>query len=433
MRNASLLPATALLLLCANAAQAEEPFQDLPYASALAAAEESGKLILLYFHTEAGSEAARMLRDTYGNESVRAWLGKHTIPLQIDGDEDDKMVARFSISSKPTTVLLRSDARPMHRIEGYREASEFLLDLQLTLMSTGKVKEPAGDSAEDPIAWLAWANWLFSNDVERKDECAEAYLWCLDNGDEQMPGFRERHLDFLLERLSRLKLTSEPALNGIFIRRDTLSDEILAGIATARDAYEYCRFNYWLRDEYLTVDLFVDLGDFDTEAHKACRRVLLEQEFKRIIDNRHYEAVVALTPDPLGMINGRLRDYDAQAKAGKASTSVRARIIDDAVGLYECMLHSGKGEDARELYQRVSSHTPTGRTFFAFHERAVRLELNDLARSIVDEGLAQVKTKKGKRMLELAKARIPKTSELGRGTTKIPSKGDKGVGEGDGR
>ena len=63
----------------------------------------------------------------------------------------------------------------------------------------------------------------------------------------------------------------------------------------------------------------------------------------------------------------------------------------------------GAKKDARELYKRVSSHTPTGRTFLAFHERAVRLELNDLARSIVDEGLAQVKTKKGKRMLELSR------------------------------
>jgi len=431
MRISSLrLPATALLVLCANAAQADEPFQDLPFPSAIAAAEEADKLVLLYFHTHAGSEGTRMLRETFADENVHAWLGKHTIPLYIDADDDDKMVRRFDVTLKPATVLLRSDGRLLHRAEGFRDAPELLLDLQLTLMSTGDVKEPSGDNAEDPIAWLAWANWLFANAPDRKDECAEAYLWCLDNGDEHMAGFRARHLDFLLERISYLKLSCETALNGIFIRRDTLSRDILAGVATSTDAHEYCRFNYWLRDQYLTVDLFVELGKFDTDAHEACRRELLQHEFRRIVDNRHYEAVVALTPDPLAHVNDRLREYDKLVANGKMNTAVRARIIDDAVGLYECLLHAGKGEDARELFERVSSHTPTGRTFYAFHERAVRLELNDLARSIMAKGMGTVKSKKGKRMLELAMARIPETSELGRGTTKIPTKDDKAGGDG---
>ncbi len=408
----------------AGSAVVEEPFVDLELPSALARAEKNDQLVLLYFNGEKDPASRRMREETFKNADVRAWVAKHAIALEIP-QSDLKTCGRFDVDTYPQVVLLRSDGRMLYRMHDFKDPSDFLLEVQIALIGTGDVHEPTGDDADDPIAWLAWANWLFANAPERSDEATDAYLWCLDHGDEYMENFRERHLEFILERLSYLKGRTQKAIDGLFVRRADLYGHITAGIGTPRQAYEYCRFNYWLRDQDETVQLFADLGDKETEAHEACRRVLLREELRRIVDYQHYDAVLAMVPDPLATIDSRLRAYDKQLAQGEADPAERAKIIDDAASYYECLLHAGRGADAKELLDRVVSKIPTGRAYFAFLERAQHLSLFDLARKIADEGLEKVQTPKGKKMLTLARRRIPTEKGHDKGTLKIPTKGEK--------
>ena len=429
MRTPSLtLPAiTALLALAATATAEDETFVDLSVSSALARAEKAEQVVLLYFHEEENLSSRRMLATTFADEQVKAWLSKNAVSLKVPMT-DLKACARFSVETPPYTVLVRPDSRVLHRMDGFKDATDFLIDVQIALIGLGEVKEPEGEDANNPIAWLAWANWLFANEPQRADECAAAYFWCLDQADQHMPGFRARHIEFLLERISYLKGRTADAIDGLNVRRQDLQARLTSGIGTATDAYEYCRFNWWMRDQFVTVDVFNQLGEYDTEAHEICRRVLFEQEMKRIIDHRNYDAALQYVPDPVAHIGERMKAYQAQAEAGTPDMSVRSKIIDDAACFYECLLHAGRGADAMKLVDQTTAAVPTGRTYFAFLERAQRLELYDLAHQIADKGLASVTTPKGKKMLTKAKVRIPEKTEPAKGTTPIPGKGSKGEG-----
>ena len=51
------------------------------------------------------------------------------------------------------------------------------------------------------------------------------------------------------------------AIDGLNVRRQDLQARLTSGIGTATDAYEYCRFNWWMRDQFVTVDVFNQLGE----------------------------------------------------------------------------------------------------------------------------------------------------------------------------
>jgi hypothetical protein len=418
---------SAVLALAPSAPAADDVFVDLSISSALARAEKGEQIVILYFHEEENPASRRMLTSTFGDEMVQAWLSKHAVTLKVP-ITDLKACARFNIDSAPFTVLLRPDAGVLHRMDGFKDTTDFLIDAQIAIIGLGEVKEPEGEDAHNPVAWLAWANWLFANAPQKADDCAAAYFWCLDQGEEHMPGFRARHIEFLLERISYLKGRTADAIDGLIVRRRNLQGRMIGGIATPLEAYEYCRYNWWMRDQFVSVETFVNLSEYDTEAHEACRQVVFEQELKRIVDHRHYDLVLELAPDPLAQIDQRLRAYIKQTAEGSKDLTSRSRIVDDAASYYECLLHAGRGADAKELIDRVTGAVSTGRTYFAFLERAQRLELYELAHQIADMGLEKVTTPKGKKMLERAKLRIPEKTEPSKGTTPIPTKGDKGDG-----
>ena len=425
------LLAAPFLLVTAGLVQADEPFVEMEIPAAFAQAEEDGKVVVLFFHEAAERSSVRMLTQTFGNEDVRKWLATNAVSLLIP-PSNGKALTRFQVNTFPYTVILDGSGKVLHRIDGDVDAPDFLLDSQTALLALGGSVKPSGANEDSAIAWLAYANYLFANEPAKADECSRTYFFCLDKGEGLMAGFRERYFEFILERLSYLKQRSEAGLEGLFSRRQDLRGRISAGTASEREAYEYVRYNYWLRDQHLTVELFQELGQFDTPGHDACRRVLLFQELRRMVDNRLYEDVLTMIPMPQEHISGRFAEYNKQLETGQFDIQVRAKIIDDAVSLYECLLDTGKGKDAWDLLNLTATEVPTGRTYFSFMERAERLGQLALAHEIVDKGIETVKKEKGILMLTRAKAKIGKTSELPDDPFGEFHKKRAGGGEGDG-
>lgn len=421
----SSLPAAVLLLLAAPDALADEPFQDLDVPTTLALAEKEDRVALLFFHDPASSGSRRMLQESFGDAGVREWIDQHAVAVSFLA-ENDQATRRFNVSSFPTTVLLRPDGGLLHRILGHQDPVDLRMDLETALLGVGEVEEPAGEDAENPVAWLAWANWLFANDPTRAEECTEAYLYCLDRGDEHLPGFRERYLDFLLERLSYLKAHTAVAIDALLSRRDALSIRIEDGSAPPRQVHEYTRFNYWLRDQDLTVELFLKLGQYDTPEHEAARHILLQEELKRIVDGRNYDVVLEMVPDPVATIDADLRAYGGSVEERGKDVSERAGIVDDAANYYECLLFAGRGADAQALLDRVAADVPTGRTFYAFHERSNRLGLYSVSRATLAKGLEKVKGERGRGMLQRAAELVPDEEDDGQGASSSPRKGGDG-------
>ncbi len=402
---------------------AEEPFVDLDVDEAFARAGKQKGLVILYFHDPDSTESKRMLRDTFRHEKVKAWIERHAVALLID-KSDKPTIARFGVTAFPRTSIFTADERLVHRIEGPQAYEDFLLAAETALMLLGKVNRPEGAAEENPIAWLVWANWLFTNDPGRVDEASESYFWCLDHGDEHMPGFRAQRLEFILERLSYLKQRSNVALDGLLSRRRDLEGRMRAGIASPRDAYDYTRFNYWLRDQYVTVNLFVEMASYETPEHLAIRRALLAAQLIWIVDHRHHALVLDLAPCPIDLVRPEVDAYMAQVEAGRVDTMKRAAVINDAAAYYECLLHAGRGQDAEELLELVTDAFPTGRCYVAFINRTNRLLLYDLSRSVADGGLEKL-SGRAKKVLERARAKIP-TEDSGDLPSEAPKKGGGG-------
>lgn len=382
----------------------DEPFLDLTIPDVLARAEKEQKLALLYFY-DTERESRRMLNQTYADADVRSWMKEHVVAIKISYTQLPQL-GRYSVSQFPTTLLLRPDQATLYRMQGLADPSKFLMGLSSAILGSGKVERPDGASIENPMAWLAWANWLFANASDRPLEVLAAYLWCLDNGDMYIPGFREAQFDYLCEHIAQLKGHIQEAVQALWDRRNRLRGELVAGIGSDRDAWELVRFNYWLRDELNTLEVFDEL-EGRGEAQDRAMRILMELDLQRFIAWERYEQVITIVPDPYALIERRMKAFQASLDPdAPPTTEPRSAIVDDAIEYFEVLLASGLGADGMKLFDLVTDAVPNGRAYHAFMERTNRLKLYPLTHRIAKKGLALVNDK-GKQMINRQLGLIP--------------------------
>lgn len=405
----------------------EDPFVDLEFSSALARAEKESKNVLLFCHADTEAASKRMLSKCFSDSQLQGWMRREVVAIIVTA-ENQGLCNRFQVTHFPCTLIVGPDGTLQHKALGERDAATLQLELQAALMSAGDVSRPEGDDAENPMAWLAWGVYLFSNEADRTEECCQALCTALDNGDEWSPGFRARYFEFILERLSYLKQRESLAVDALFVRRLDLRSRIVAGIGTSREAYEYCRYNYWLRDQDETVTLFQELAKHETEEHYNCKLAILDVELKRCVDWRTYDEVLDVIPDPKAYLETKWAEFKKRTEEDGKSVVDRAKMVDDSAALFECLLQAGKGKDAMEVLELTASKVNTGRTFYAFIERSNRLRLYPMSHRIADRGLELVTSDKGKKMIAKAKAKIPSEEAGASEGGTAPKKGDRGDG-----
>ena len=400
-------PTLALLAAVPATAQGD-PFVELSIPDALARAEREQKLAFLYFHnTEA--ESRRMLSLTFGDDRLRSWLEEHVVAIKVPHTQIGAL-AHYSVSKFPASMLLRPDRATLYRVQGMTDATTLLMGLSTAILGSAKAERPDGANAVNPMAWLAWANWLFANAPDRPEEVLAAYVWCLDRGETYIPGFREAQFDFLCERIARLKAHTPDAVHALWDRRNRVRGLLTGGIGTDRDAWELVRFNFWVRDELNTLEVFDGL-EGRGEAQERAMRVLLELDLQRFVAWERYEQVLTLVPDPYTLIDGRLSAYQASLDPdAPAASEPRSAIVDDGIDYFEALLATGLGADAMKLFDRVTAVVPTGRAFHAFMERTNRLKLYPLTHRIAEKGLPLVNDK-GKHKINVQLSLIPSQDE----------------------
>lgn len=404
----------------------DEAFSDLTVEDALARAEKEDRLVLLFFDNPGSPEARRMLTGTFTDANVIAWIRDHAIAVKIASD-DLRNHAKYSVSRFPTTLLLDAQRKLLLQLQDHRDATQLLVAVNSVMLGLRDVARPDGDQAENPMAWMAWGNHLFNNDPGRADEALEAYLWALDRGDEFLPGFRDMHLEFLLERIAYLKPHTPDAVQALWDRRAALRAKILGADAEPHDLDEYLRFSYWLRDEDDSLTLFEELAELDTERGAQMYDLIVRSELKRIVAWRHYEAVLEVEPDPKGHLEARVAAYEKAAEeSGTPDAEDRKAIVDDAADYFECLLGTGKGADAMELATVIAEKFTSGRTYRAFIERTNRLEFFKLSERLGEAGLANVEGK-GRRLIELELHRAKRMQE----DRSLPNAFDQATGKDD--
>ena len=418
----------------------EEPFTGLPVEDARAKAKDEKRVLVLFFHNPESPESRRLVSSTFADPGVRTWLRDHALAALVL-PEDAETGRRYSVASYPTMLFLNvggEDAKLLHMFEGFRDATEFLVAANSAVLSMGKIEHPDGETSVNPMAWLAWGNWLFTNDPKRADETLDAYLWCLDNGEEHLHGFRALHLEFLLERIAYLKPHTSRAVQSLWDRRGALRNEILAGEASDRELEEYLRFNYWLRDEIDALQLFDELAGLEGGRRQELRVMVMRKELALLTAWRRYEPILAIEPRPLEHIEARLKGIEAAeaeaaeaAAEGKVDSEARNALVDDAASYFEALLAVGKGADAMELMERAVGAVCTGRSYRAFIERTNRLGLFSLTKKIGDMGLEKVEGK-SRRLIEIELRRAEDMQREKSGISPFPGSDQKGGDAGGG-
>ncbi len=96
--------------------------EDLPawradYATALAESQASGKPILVDFTADWCPPCRVMEREVWPDERVRQALNEHTVPLQLDIDDDanSRLADSRRVGSIPTVLLLDSNGKEVAR------------------------------------------------------------------------------------------------------------------------------------------------------------------------------------------------------------------------------------------------------------------------------------------------------------------------------
>jgi thioredoxin-like negative regulator of GroEL len=408
----------ALVGALTSLAAAEKPFQDLSVADAFALAEKNDKLVLVYFHQDSEPECKRMRATTWSDEKVLAWIAENAVAIEVDIDADPQTAARLGVSKAPVVKLMEADRRVVELLEYYHSPGDLLGSIRAALAGRGEASKPEGEHATEPYAWLGYANFLFRTQGDAEDT-ARAYFWCLDKGDIYDPGFRARHFEFLLKRLSYLRRRSAEAAFGGVQRRNDLEGRLMSGAGSEQQAYEFVRFNFWLREQQRTADAFAQLVERGEEQRQLAR-VLLFHELGLIVGHRHYAGVLWAEPDPLGTARARLDALEAAAAdASKPVQPIvigalesRATVVADAANLYEALLHEGRGKDAAELLELVVTRVPNGRAYGLFIQKSNRLELWDLSRKTGDRGL-EVVSENQKRIILAALSRVNDDDEGG--------------------
>ncbi|HIF39732.1 MAG TPA: hypothetical protein EYQ74_01365 [Planctomycetes bacterium] len=387
------LTLAAIAGLASPTLAADAPFMDLALPDAIARAQKEKRVLVLFFDSKDAPDARRMLERTWPDEAVAAWLKEKAIAIQVPAS-DTKMKQRYAISWYPQTFLINPDGMHiLHKIEGHATPTELIIGMSASLLGSSQQTRPGGDDSEKPLAWMAFANYLFTNDPGRSIECLDAYLWCLDHGEDHIDGFRTYYLEFLLQRIAYLRSYTTKATEALLSRRGRWRAAIIAGVSTEEEIQEYLRFCFWLRDEVDVLDAVVEMRNLGDDQELASR-TLLRAELNRAVGRKLYGDILRLDPSPLQIIDARLSTLhktplEQRTKSGDFFDE-RLAIITDASCYFEALLASSRAGDAFTLVDRVVKDAPTGVTFRAFMERTNRLRIYSLTERLAKQGLEMV-------------------------------------------
>ena len=395
---------------------AEGLFEDLSIYDALSKAGRSNRVVLVSW-TRPDDPQCRRMNQIWGDSDVAQWIERYAVAVQVDGEAEPRQALNWNIGQFPTTMLIKSNGSAIMRVVGAKTAKQFVIEADAALQgdragAKAKLEAPSGEQASDPLAWLDYANALFSRGKPAAGECLDAYLWCIDNGDAQSPGFLDTYLDLIVQRVLSMDRIA-PARSQLRQRRDGFSRALAEGYGTPSSLRSLMRISRLLKDDSDAVKAYqIVTGSPDPDP--AMVEIATDGILPIMVGRKRYEEALEHAGDILTRA-GRAAELlgatldGKQAGAGASASSEARRVFLDRYGnYYEALLGVGRGGDARQLAELVISAVPTGNACSTFIRHARRLEYQKVAEQLAEFGHEHVSSAKGRKMIAKAlKARNP--------------------------
>jgi thiol-disulfide isomerase/thioredoxin len=111
----------------------EGVFRHSRYPAAWRAAQQSGRLILVYVTSTRCPHCVRMVEKTYRDEAVRASVAESFEAVYVDRATQPELVAKLGVQIFPTTVIVSPSNQVLDVMTGYVDAATFHQRLQAKL------------------------------------------------------------------------------------------------------------------------------------------------------------------------------------------------------------------------------------------------------------------------------------------------------------
>lgn len=103
----------------------------LDYEKGLQESLNKNKIAILDFYADWCPPCRRMENDTYKSKEVMEMM-KNFVAIKVNVDERPEIANLYNVSSIPTIVYLK-DGKEVYRTVGYRNAEQFLADMEKVL------------------------------------------------------------------------------------------------------------------------------------------------------------------------------------------------------------------------------------------------------------------------------------------------------------
>jgi thioredoxin-related protein len=405
--------------LAAPLAAAEAPFQDLTLDAAISAAKKSGKVVMIDFFTTWCAPCKKLDAVTWTDADVRKWLAATAVALKIDAAKEPALAQRFAVGSYPTIVFLKADGKETGRIEGFKKPDEFLAAAKDAVQgkdALARAKERLAGHENDPAVRHDYAKVLAQ--AGKPEEALAEYLWCFDHGnDDPSNGYGSVRLSFLLGDIARLGKAYAPAMRALQERRDRAESAVLSAKRGPDDARVLAALNRELEMQEKSLAVYDRLKK-ENRLDDEVRNALIPEIAERLVDARRYRELV----DSSGNVERRVeREIEALRLRPKSSPGgdgemLRLMVENESLyqlvavrklGLwYEALLGAGEPEKAAAVAEKLIGYAPSGSTYGALIERALRAEAVEAARALAERG-RRLLAGSEKAELEAAAEKIP--------------------------
>lgn len=121
-----LMVLTVSWTLAADSAPSGKQINWYSFDDGMAAARQSGKSVVVYFHADWCTYCVRMQKETFSHASVIDFMNSRVIAVKVDVDQEKQVARTFGVRGLPATVLLLRNGERVGPMPGFISPKNYL-------------------------------------------------------------------------------------------------------------------------------------------------------------------------------------------------------------------------------------------------------------------------------------------------------------------
>ncbi len=350
MRHRTLLVAAFWLGTAGLSLGQDKLYRDLSVDDAKALAGKEKKLVFIDFYAD-WCQPCRMLdATTFKDPKVIEWIGKNTIALKVNENNNPKLLEQFKVVSFPTLIFLRPDGTEIDRLITYVTVEQFLeaaAGIAEGKDAIARAKEKIAKT--DPTNPLIRKELAFAYATKGQYKMAfDEYIACLEQGFARHPNLSAMRAVVASEMMMMLYDQYPLLLDELASRRQALRKKVEDGGADVDAIMTLALYNEIFQEPQQTLALY-EKKRADSQTPAAVRAALAEAALPLLLSARRY-AEVAADLDIMATVDRILAGVPAK---DAAPPEERLMGLFAVPSYYQILEGLGRTQDAAKVAARL--------------------------------------------------------------------------------